>query len=42
MILAVGTNELGAGTEVGHPEVVGEWGFEGFLGTGADLGRAFS
>ena len=41
-ILAVGTNELGAGTEVGHPEVVGEWGFEGFLGTGADLGRAFS
>ena len=41
-VVAVETNELGAGAEVGHPEVVGEWGFEGFLGTGADLGRAFS
>ena len=40
--LAVRTDEFGAGAEVGHPEVVGEWGFEGFLGTGADLGRAFS
>jgi hypothetical protein len=29
--LAVGTDELGSGAEVGHPEVVGEWGFEGFL-----------
>ena len=42
MILAVGTNELGAGAEVGHPEVVGEWGFEGFLGADAVMGGAFS
>ena len=41
-VVAVETNELGAGAEVGHPEVVWEWGFESFLGTGAVLGRAFS
>ncbi len=40
--LAVRTDEFGAGAEVGHPEVVWEWGFESFLGTGAVLGRAFS
>ena len=41
-VVAVETNELGSGAEVGHPEVVWEWGFESFLGTGAVLGRAFS
>lgn len=30
-MFAVEANEFRTGAEVGHPEVVGEWGFEGFL-----------
>ncbi len=40
--LAVRTDEFGAGAEVGHPGVVGEWGFEGFLGSYAFIEGIFS
>ena len=41
-VFAVGLDELGAGAEVGHPEVVGVWGFEGFLRACAFVEGVFS